>query len=93
MSVLEQKRYKLFSVAGYWSDEYAQELGDVYMSSMPSKDDIFDALRKNNQFEGLSKDYIDGLTIDRPNGWNYKVIKIYAYGNKDRFLWKFEPAS
>lgn len=92
MSFSKPHRYKLYCTAGAWSDEYAQEIGYVYMSSMPSKDQIFETLKDNDQFDGLAKEYIDGLLIDRPDGWHYKVIKIYAYGDKNRSIWKFEPA-
>jgi beta-xylosidase len=92
MSFSQPHRYKLYCTAGAWSEEYAQEIGYIHMSSMPSKDQIFNALKGANQFDGLNQHYIDGLLIDRPNGWYYKQIKIYAYGDKNRCIWKFEPA-
>lgn len=79
-------------MAGYWHEDHAHCVGYIYMSGFPSRDDILNTLRAADQLVGLEKDYIDNLTIERPDGWNYKVIKIYAYGNKDRYLWKITPA-
>jgi hypothetical protein len=85
-------RYKLLQAAGYWSDDYAHLVGYVYMSSIPSTNDIFDVLRQHGQLKNLDKDYVDNLLIDRSDGWHYKKIKIYAYGDERRCIWIFEPA-
>jgi len=79
-------------MAGYWDEDSAYYVGYVYMSSFPSRDDILNMLRAADQLENLEKNYVDNLTIERPDGWNYKVIKIFAYGNKDRYIWRIEPA-
>lgn len=85
-------KYKLLQAAGYWGDEYSYHIGYVYMPSIPSSNDIFDALRQHGQLKNLNKEYVDGLSIDRPDGWNYKKIKIYENSNKHKCVWIFEPA-
>lgn len=93
MSFLKLKKYKLWSISNGWdtNSDFHQDCGEIYLSAIPSRDDILQALTDTGEFVGLSQDYIDNLKIERPDGWNYKVIKIYAYGNLAKQVWKFEP--
>lgn len=94
MSFSQPHRYKLY-IPSYWADnENAREYRcDVMMSSMPSREDILNELRKVGELEGYSQDYIDGLHIDRPDGWYYKKILIYSVKTDKRVaLWQFVPS-
>jgi hypothetical protein len=94
MSFAQPHRYKLYYVSTSWDSDRDRddEISDVFMSAFPSRDDLIDALRKADQLDGYSSDYIDSLSFERPDGWHYKQIKVYAYGDKSRCLWKFKPA-
>lgn len=90
MNFSQPHRYRLCT-PGYWDDESDNHVCDVMMSSMPSRDDIIRALRQANEINDLAKEYIDSLTIERPDGWYYKKILIYSY-TSDKPVWKFVPA-
>lgn len=91
MSFSQPHRYKL-CIPSYWKDEKDEQVCMIMMSSMPSRDDVLDALRGADQLEGYSSDYIDSLRIERPDGWHYKKILIYGPTTSELPLWKFEPA-
>lgn len=90
MSFSQPHRYKLM-IPSYWSDGHDDHRCDFMMSSIPSREDIIAALRKADELEGYSAEYIDGLIIERPDGWYYKTILIYSY-TSDKPLWKMVPA-
>lgn len=90
MSFSLPHRYKLYIVS-YWSADQDNYHSDVMMSSMPSREEILQALRNCDQLEGYADEYIDGLKIHRPDGWYYKKILIYSYSSDNPF-WKFIPA-
>jgi hypothetical protein len=97
MSFAQSHRYKLYCVYTAWgfddTNEYRdEEIDDVYMSAFPSRDDLIDALRKADQLLAHDLDFIDSLSFERPDGWYYRQIKVYGYGDKSRCLWKFKPA-
>jgi hypothetical protein len=75
----------------YWADGQDDYRTDVMMSSMPSRDEVIDALRKADELSGYSADYIDNLRVERPDGWYYKKILIYN-SSSPKPEWKFEPA-
>ena len=89
MSYSQPRRYLLYYVAGYW--EQKQEIGNVYMSSMPSRDEVLEALKNSNQFDGFTSEYINNLLIDRPLGWYYKLIRVCANKDANECIWQFEP--
>lgn len=91
MSFSQPHKYKLYYLSNTWNEDYYQEIGYSYMSAMPSKDQIMEALQEANQLGGLSNEYMDGLIIDRPYGWNYKIIRVCEYNDKKNCVWKFEP--
>lgn len=90
MSFSQPHRYKLM-IPAYWVDGQDDYRTDVMMSSMPSRDEVIEALRKANELDGYSAEYIDNLRVERPNGWYYKKILIYS-SSSNKPLWKFEPA-
>lgn len=92
MSFSAPQRYRLFRELGEWSDSFFNELGYVYLSRFPSKEDIIDILRQNNELTEYSESQISDFYIERPNGWDYKTIMIYFDHNKFFCLWKIEPA-
>lgn len=90
MSFSQPHRYKLVNPT-YWANGQDEHIADVMMSSMPSKDEVIEALRKTDELSGLSADYVDNLRIERPDGWYYKKILIYS-DSTAKPNWKFEPA-
>lgn len=92
MTFSQPHKYKLY-IPSYWSDsENAAEFRcDVMMSSMPSREDILNALRSAGELEGYSVDYIEGLKIVRPDGWYYKKILIYTL-TSNKPIWQFIPS-
>lgn len=90
MSFSQPHRYKLY-VTGYWTSGTDDYYSSITMSSMPSKEEVISALRDCNQLDGYTEEFIDGLIIERPDGWYYKKILIYSYTSNDP-LWKIVPA-
>jgi len=90
MSFSQPHRYKLM-IPTYWADGQDDYRTDVMMSSMPSRDEVIDALRKADELSGYSADYINSLRVERPDGWYYKKILIYN-SSSPKPEWKFEPA-
>lgn len=89
MSFSQPHRYKL-TVPAYWADGQDDYICDLMMSSMPSREDIIDALRKSDELSGYTADYIDNLRIERPDGWYYKTILIFN-NSHHKPLWKIVP--
>lgn len=92
MSYSSPHRYVLYCLVGAWGDDYAKEVGYVYMSAIPDKDEILDTLRDNDQLDGLGQDYVNNILIDRPLGWYYKQIRVCAYNDAKNCVWKIDPA-
>lgn len=88
MNYSQPHRYKIFFL-DYWNSDAMADLNYVYMSAIPSKEDILLVLRNQGQLDGLSLEYVDSLQIKRPEGWHYKVIEIYD-GNQT-CVWKIKP--
>ena len=92
MNFSQPCRYMLFDASDMWSTTNDRKIGYVYMSSMPSKEDILQVLQDENQLNGISEEYINNLIVVRPNGWYYKKIEICSKNDPLTYIWKFEPA-
>lgn len=90
MSFSQPHRYKLY-VTGYWTSGMDDYYSVVTMSSIPSKEDVIAALRNCNQLDGYTLDFIEGLIVERPDGWYYKKILVHSYTSSEP-LWKFIPS-
>lgn len=79
MSSSQPHKYKLYYLINTWNEDYYQEIGYSYMSAMPSKDQIIKALQGANQLDGLSNEYMVGITklLEFAN----IMIRKIAFGN------------
>jgi len=92
MNGLTPLRYKLFKDLGDSNDSFFDNLGYIYLSRFPSKDDILDVLQQNGELTEYDQTQIDNFYIERPDGWDYKTIMIFFDYNKFFCVWKIEPA-
>lgn len=94
MSISWPRRYKLFTPS-VWNENEDDYVCDIEMSSMPSKQDILDALKKANQIDNrfyYDTNYTDKIKIDRPDGWHYKKILVFEIlSNTEELIWKIFP--
>lgn len=86
-SFSEAHSYRLYAPIYYGRDDR----GTVYLSSMPSREDVVAMLRAAGELDMYPTSFVDHLVIERPHGWYYKTILVYA-ADAEKLLWEIEPS-
>lgn len=90
MSFLDLRPYKVY-VPSYWDPKTEDHVCDIEMTSIPSKEDILEALFKAGQYNYPDKEYESNLKVERPSGWCYKPLLVMKTKPCLELVWKIVP--
>lgn len=90
MSYSELRSYKVYAPC-YWDKDSEEYICDIQLSSIPSKQDILNALNKAGHYSYPNEEYEKKLKIERPDGWCYKTILVLKTDQFSEIVWKIVP--